>query len=167
MGVVRDLTPELTQEELFQKNVEIRDLLRDRLRSLLRGIKSELESFSWFCSKIYVLEDGEFAIGVFRDQAKLLLESNFDSTDAEFVVRIVDSIESDRIRGGVTFHITARSFEGEILGTMTPPEFGGGIAWLSVTDAVGIEKRMTELGSVDPYKAVLILQKWQKGKFAK
>lgn len=161
-----DLAPNLSNEALAQCHDQLRVKFEDRLKNVLTRIKIELESFSWFCSKIYELEDGVYAIGVSRDQDHLTRDGEPDELDVEIVAQLMDSMDWANIRGGASFNVNVLSYGGELVGGFTPFLFADS-QWVPIIDEAQIEARMKLLEEQEPFGMVKLLQKWVKGKAAR
>lgn len=164
-GSGKDLASKLNDTELSECYEKIKITYEDRLKSILTGIKTELESFSWFCSKIYELADGLYAIGVSRDPSHLTRDGDPDERDVEVTVQVSESADWDEnVRGGVSFSIDAHSANGEYIGYITPLDITQD-TWVPAIDAESIEARMVtiEMGH-NPFDMIKLLRKWLKGK---
>lgn len=161
-----DLAPELSDAELEQCYEQTRAKYEDRVKNVLRSIKTELESFSWFCSKIYAREDGEFVIAVSRDALHLTRDGEPDDLDVEIIIQILKSKEWDGTRGGTAFKTSVMSYGGNLVGGFLPFNFSDDV-WVPVIDDVKVEGRMVLLEQVEPFTMVTLLRKWTKGKVAR
>lgn len=167
MGVVDgDLAPDLDDQDLDLCFEKIKIEYEDRLKNVLTHIKTELERFSWFCSKIYELEDGTYAIGVSRDASHLTRDGDPDEQDVEIIARLMNSKQWDGTRGGLSFNVDVTSFGGESVGGLTPFNWTEDV-WVPAIDEDKVEARMQLIEKADPYSMVKLLQKWLKGKAAR
>jgi len=166
MGVVDDLAPDLDDSELTECYEKIKATYEDRLKNVLTGIKTELERFSWFCSKIYEQEDGRYAIGVSRDANHLTRDGDPDEQDVDVVAQILNSKDWDGTRGGISFNVDITSYGGEMIGGLTPYNYTDDV-WVPVTDESRVECRIHLIENADPYDVVKLLQKWLKGRAAR
>ncbi len=166
VGVVRDLAPDLDNSELeqcYEQNIVV---FEDRMKNVLSAIKAELETFSWFCSKIYVLEVGEYAIGVSRDESHLTRDGESDELDTQLTFSFAKSKEVDGTRGGVSIKLELRSADGFRIATWLPYNLGDN-KWVSITDEQKILKQMILAEKWEPFSVVTALRSWVKGKSAR
>lgn len=170
--VTKDFTPDLKESELIESYDRLKIKYRDRLKQILIPISEELKSFSWFCSKPSSIEDGQYVIAVSRDPKHVERDGDPDYLDVEISVHMLESEDWSNVRGGADFRITIVSYEGEKLGSFpfTPefmPDLNKYDNWVGLLDEYMMEERLKNLETLEPYKIVLLLQKWMKGKAAR
>lgn len=152
MGMVRPL------EERIHV---MRDWYSDRLKKVLQKIKTELESFSWFCSDLFKIGDGEYAIVVSRNQEHLDMNAEKDNSDFEVKAETLVYSEPETNRFGMTFRLAMSSYEGDPITFKDNLLTANFQTFMSHKD---VEKEMQNLEKYDPHQIVLAAQRWVKGK---
>jgi len=167
--VKEDLAPNLEGPELMELYDRLKIEYSDRLRAMFGPIIEELKRFSWYCSKPFEVEDGQYAIAVSRDQAHLSKNGEPDDLDVEISAALLESEEWEDVRGGLDFSLTITSYGGDKIGRFPSVtlDFDRKSNWAAISDYEEIEKRFKLIENVDPYHLVLMLQKMTKGKSAK